>query len=122
MAPPKTRKANRISVNAISFAELCLILTEGEFSREEILKRTGINDQTLGRWLSYLKARRLVYICEWRRTHRTGAVAAVWTWGYRKHDVDKPAPKTQREYTQKHIETKRLGVFYDIARSSGNPT
>lgn len=118
MAPPRTRKVSRVSVTAVSFSELCLALTVGDFSRAELVKRIGVNDQTLGRWLKNLKDRHLVYICEWRRTHRTGAVAAVWTWGYRKKDVDKPVAKTQREYTKKHFETKQLGVFYDIARAA----
>ena len=116
MAPPRTKVGGRVSVTAVAFAELCLALTEGEFSRVELIKRTGIHDATLGKWLRYLKQRRLIHICAWSRTHRTGAVAAVWTWGYLKHDAAKPAPKTQREYTATHEANKHLGVFYDFAR------
>lgn len=116
MAPPKTRVVSRVSANAISFAELCLALAEGEFTRTELHKRIDINDQTLGRWLGYLKKRRLVYICEWRRTYRIGAPAAVWTWGYLQNDVKKPVKRPDKEYRKTYEDNKQLGVLYDISR------
>lgn len=118
MAPPKVKTAARASANAVMFAELCLALTKGEFSRPELIKRIGIHDSTLGKWLRYLRVRKLIYICEWRRTHRTGAVAAVWTWGPGHLDASKPRAKSQKEYTQTHKVNQHLGVFYDIARNS----
>ena len=118
MAPPRTKTAARVSVTAVAFAELCLALTEGEFTRTQLVARLGIHDSTLGKWLKMLNTRKLVYICEWRRNHTVGALSAVWTWGYKEHNVAKPPGKSQRVHTQKHLENKLIGVFYDIARTS----
>ena len=117
MAPPKVRFTARVSINALSFAELCLKLTEGEYSKTELMNLIGIKQDTVRTWLGYLKDRELVYICEWRRTHNVGALTAIWTWGHKIQDVKKPGRKSQAEYTKIHQRNKLLGALYDIART-----
>jgi transcription initiation factor IIE alpha subunit len=114
VAPPK-RKFCRESASAIAFAELILVLHQGDWSREEILEQTGIADSTFRGWMRYLKSRNLIYISEYRRTARTGAPRIIYSWNHylESSDVKKPAPKTQSEYSKTYRRNKALRIFYE---------
>lgn len=106
--PTKT-KFTRESASAIAFAELIYHLQDGEYCREELCELTGIADSTLRKWLRYLRRpkRKLVYICERRRTAKTGACKLIYTWGPGEKDVP-VIRKTQAEYSRTYRVNKQL--------------
>lgn len=108
----KLRKRERIrsraSINVIAFSEMCLALNDERYSRKELAEHCGIVQGTVRNWLDSLRARKLVYICEYRRDYDQGQPTEVFTWGYLKHDVERPPPKTQKEYSEKSRAKKLL--------------
>ena len=92
---PAKKKFTRESANAIAFAELCLVLHQGEYSRPELCEKVGISDSTLRCWMRYLRSRKLVIICEHRRTHMTGACLLIYTWNHHLEGKDAKPPERQ---------------------------
>lgn len=106
---PTKRKFTAESANALAFAELIFHLQDGEYTREELCELTGIADSTFRKWLRYLRrpGKKLVYICERRRTSKTGACKLIYTWG----PGEKDAPvirKTVAEYSRTYRTNKQL--------------
>lgn len=114
---PAKKKFTRESINAIAFTELIFHLTEGEYSREELCELSGIADSTLRKWLRYLMnpKRKLVYICERRRTSKYGACKLIYTWGPGIKDVP-VLRKTVAEYSRTYRANKLLKVIENVAR------
>lgn len=112
--PTKT-KFTKESPNPLAFAELCFHLNNGEYSRKELLELTGIADSTFRKWLRYLRNRKLVYICERRRTSTTGACLLIYTWGFEKLDVPVKR-KTMAEMSHTYRVNKSLKVIQNVAR------
>lgn len=106
--PTKT-KFTRESANALAFSELIYHLQDGEYSREELCELSGIADSTLRKWLRYLRrpGKKLVYICERRRTAKTGACKLIYTWGPGEKDVP-VVRKTDAEYSRTYRVNKQL--------------
>jgi transcription initiation factor IIE alpha subunit len=117
--PTKT-KFTKESANPLAFAELCYHLNNGEYSRQELLKLTGIADSTLRKWLRYLrrKEKKLVYICERRRTSKYGACLLIYAWGFEQKDVP-VVRKTQAEYDRKSAVNKSLKRLYGTSSCNG---
>ncbi len=114
---PAKKKFTRESANAIAFTELIFQLTEGEYSRDELCELTGIVDSTLRKWLRYLMnpKRKLVYICERRRTSKVGACKLIYTWGPGTKDVPvvrKSVAQASRDYRR----NKLLRMIENVAR------
>ena len=106
---PTKRKFTKESANAIAFAELVWQLHQGEYTREELIELTGIADSTLRKWMKYLRnpKRRMVYICERRRTSKTGACKLVYAWGPGEKDIP-VIRKTDAEYSRTYRMNKQL--------------
>lgn len=106
--PIKT-KFTRESANALAFAELIYHLQDGEYSRDQLCELAGISDSALRKWLRYLRrpGKKLVYICERRRTFRTGACKLIYTWGPGEKDVP-VVRKTYAEYSRTYRQNKQL--------------
>jgi hypothetical protein len=123
MAPPKT-KFTRISVNALSFADLCWHLQNGEYNRDELRELVGISDSTLRTWLTYLRriGKKQVCICERRQrlVGQGGAAKLYYTWG---NEPDAPEIKRKgtAHYSAVYRRRKLLKeTMYGIA--SNTPT
>lgn len=114
--PTKT-KFTRESANAIALTVMIHALVEGEHTRDELQEIAGISDSTVRKWLRYLSnpKRKLVYICERRRTARTGACKLVYTWGPGKQDVP-VVRQTDSDYSRTYRANKRMRLLYDIAK------
>jgi len=106
---PRPVKRHRLAANATAFAELCLLLNDSEYTKEELSEKTGLVIGTVTKWMAILQRRKLVYICEWRKGI-AGAPAAVWAWGYEKSDAPRPKPMTQAQYDARRRAKKR-GTF-----------
>lgn len=113
--PKKRSKKETESVNAIAFAELCLVLSKGEHNREELANLVGIADTTVRRWLRYLHSRRLVYICERRRKSKVGAPKLYYSWNtnFEYKDVPHIIRLGDRVYSENYRKRKRerLGLY-----------
>ena len=117
MAPPKT--LHRVSSNALSFAELVLVLSSGEWSRLELIEKVGISDSCLRTWLKYLLDRNLVVICEYRRTARTGQALIIYTWNHNFESKSVKRPKkSQAEYSRDYRVNKNLNVLHQLAKGN----
>ena len=115
---PAKRKFVRESANAIAFAELCLVLSTGEWSREELCEKVGISDSCLRGWLRYLKSRDLIYICERRRSFKTGAAKIIWAWNTGFEYKDAPPVKRLGDavYSAKYRENKSLKLLQELGK------
>lgn len=100
------RNGNRLSVSAMTMAEMIRLLHEKEWSKVELQDKLGIANNTVQRWLEVLHRRKLIYIAGWRKAPR-GNPAALWAYGYECVDVPKPRPLTATEYSQRHRAKKR---------------
>lgn len=105
----RKRNGNKLSVSAMTMAEMIKLLHEKEYSKTDLQDKLGIANNTVQRWLEVLHSRRLIHIAGWRKGAR-GNPAALWAYGYECEDVPKPKPLTQTEYTQRYRAKKR-GVF-----------
>lgn len=114
---PIKRKFTKESANAIAFAELVWHLHQGEYTREELIDLTGIADSTLRKWLRYLRTpgRKMVCICERRRTSKTGACKLVYTWGPGERDVP-VIRKTDTDYSRTYRANKQLKVIQNALK------
>ena len=106
---PTKRKFTRESANALALVELIFHLQDGEYSRDELCELAGIADSTTRKWLRYLRrpGKKLVYICERRRTSKTGACKLVYAWGPGEKDVP-VIRKTLAEYSRTYRMNKQL--------------
>lgn len=102
----RKRNGNKLSVSAMTMAEMIKLLHEGEYSKSDLQAKLGLTNNTVQRWLEVLYTRKLVYIAGWRKMAR-GNPAALWAFGYECVDVPKPAPLTQTQYSQRHRSKKR---------------
>jgi transcription initiation factor IIE alpha subunit len=114
---PTKRKFVRESINALSLVELVYVLTEGEYTRDELCELVGVSDSCMRTWLRYLMRpeKKLVYICERRRTSKTGACKLIYTWGPGIRDVPvvrKSVAQTSRDYRR----NKLLRMIQNVAR------
>jgi transcription initiation factor IIE alpha subunit len=107
------RNGNKLSVSAMTFAEMIKLLHEGEYTKKLIQEKLGIANNTVQRWLEVLYRRKLVYIAAWERGPR-GNPAAMWAFGYEMEDAPKPKPLTTTEYAQRYRAKKR-GVLGLVA-------
>lgn len=98
----------RVSVNPAAFAELCLVLHQGEWSRGELVEKVGVVDSTVRKWIEYLHKRKLVYICEYRRRHATGSAMIYYTWNHNLEHKDVPRPRrmSTAEYSERYRQKK----------------
>lgn len=113
-------KRSRTSANGIAFAEVCLQLQLGNSTKDEIAKHVGIGINTLIKWMRYLEARKLIYICDYRRNSNCGQWAAVWAWGYDEKNVAKPVKLTQAQYSANsrlRKQQRQVGGFAYMASS-----
>jgi hypothetical protein len=86
---------------ATGFAELCLALNEGEYTKPQLVEKTGLAMNTVVKWLNVLKRRHLIYVAAWTRPAR-GCPAAVFAWGYMEVDKPRPKPKSSSEYSSNY--------------------
>lgn len=98
----------RSSANAIAFGNLCFALNDDRLSRKELRAHTGLSDGAIRSWINILRARKLIYICEYRRNHSCGQPEELFTWGYQKKDVDRPKPRTVAEQSAAYRSRKLL--------------
>lgn len=97
----RKRNGNKLSVSAMTLAEMIKLLHEKEYTKADLQKELGIANNTVQRWLEVLYSRRLIHIAGWRRAPR-GNPAALWAFGYECVDVPKPKPLTQAQYSQRY--------------------
>jgi len=116
MAPPKIR--HKVSVRAVGIFNLCQLLNSSEYTAAELSAITGMTLETVCKHLRLLKARKLIYVCEWRKTHAAGAPARVWTWGFETEDARRPKRKTQAEYSATHKARKNLKLLEGVKHVS----
>jgi transcription initiation factor IIE alpha subunit len=90
---------------AAAFSELCLHLNDGEYTKVQLVEKTGLSMNTVIKWLNSLIRRKLVYICDWTRPAR-GCPAAIYTWGYMRTNKPRPKPKTTAEYCENYRNRK----------------
>lgn len=115
MAPPKT--LFRVSSNALAFAELVFTLSSGEYCREELVEKIGISDGCLRMWMKYLRDRKLVVICEYRRTARTGQPRRIYTWNHNFDSKDVAVPrKSQAQTSRDYRINKSLKVIHELGK------
>lgn len=103
------RQRHRLAVNAAAFAELCLLLNSGEYTKAQLTEKTGIVIGTTTKWMKMLERRKLIYICDWL-VGPVGQPAAVWTWGFEVENAPRPKPMTQAQYSDRYRNKKR-GTF-----------
>lgn len=94
--------------NATAFAELCFMLNDGQYTKEELAEGTGLVIGTVIKYMKLLKRRKLIYVCGWKRNSDVGQWAAVWEWGPGKKDVLRPAPLTQSQYSKNYRAKKKV--------------
>jgi hypothetical protein len=90
---------------AAAFSELCLQLNEGEYTKDQLVEKTGLCRNTVIKWLNSLMRRKLIYIVDWNKPAR-GCPAAVYTWGYMCVNKPRPKPKTATEYCETYRKRK----------------
>lgn len=93
------RKTNS-NGNAIAFAQLCMLLNTGAYTKNQLAESTGLTIGTVIRWLKLLESRHLVYVAKWWRAGTSGQWAAKWTWGYMIESTPRPKPQTQAQYSR----------------------
>lgn len=116
MAPPRTNFKE--SPNSLAFAELCFHLNDGEYSRLQLMELTGIVDSTLRKWMRYLRrpGKRLVYICERRRSLNVGQPLLIYTWGPGEADAPKIVRETQAVYSARYrVKKLQRTALYGIS-------
>ena len=114
---PTKRKFTRESANALALVELIFHLQDGEYSREQLSELSGIADSTCRKWLRYLRrpGKKLVYICERRRTSKTGACKLIYAWGPGEKDVP-VIRKTTTNYSRTYRANKQLKVIQNALK------
>lgn len=115
---PIKRKFSRISTNALAFAELVYQLQNGEYGVRELAELCGISEDSVRLWLSYLRrpGKKLVYICERRKTSSTGARMLIYTWGPDKDDV--PVIRlTRKQYLENWKRNRQLRILNGTANT-----
>lgn len=114
---PIKRKFTKESTSALAFAELIYHLQDGEYSREELCELTGLADSTFRKWLRYLRrpGKRLVQICERRRTSKLGACKLIYTWAPGKPDVP-VVREGDAVYSKRYRINKSLKVLHELGR------
>jgi transcription initiation factor IIE alpha subunit len=105
----RTKAQRKSGTNAAAFATMCLLLNDGEHTKDQLAEETGLVIGTIIKWLRILRSKKLVYIIGWK-SGLAGAPAAVWVWGYEMPDAPRPKAKTQSEYSERYRAKKR-GVF-----------
>lgn len=100
---------HRMAGNATAFAELCLLLNNGEYTKNQLADKTGLVIGTIIKWVKMLERRKLIYICGWQ-IGPVGQPAAIWTWGFEMDNVPRPKPMTQAQYSDRYRNKKR-GTF-----------
>lgn len=115
---PIKRKFSRISANALAFAEMIYHLQDGEYGVRQLAELCGISEDATRRWLTYLRRpkKKLVYICERRKTHSTGSRMLIYTWGPGIEDV--PAIRLTRK---QHLENWKRNRQLRILHGTANP-
>lgn len=101
------RKTNSLS-NAVAFAQMCLLLNTGAYTKDQLAETTGLTIGTVTRWMRLLEKRELVYVIKWWRAGTVGQWAAKWTWGYRVESAPKPKAQTQSQYNQNSRIRKKM--------------
>lgn len=96
-------------LNASAFANLCLLLNQGEYTKHQMAEGVGITIGTCLKWVNMLHRMKLIYIAGWNRG-LAGAPAAVWTWGFEGRDAPRPKAMTQAQYSDRYRSKKR-GTF-----------
>lgn len=90
---------------ATGFGELCLALNEGEYTKSQLVEKTGLSMNTVIKWLNVLKRRNLIYIADWTKPAR-GCPGAMYAWGYMEVDKPRPKPKNSSEYSSNYRNRK----------------
>ena len=89
-------------VNAYAYAHLIKRLREGDASREELSRYTGLNPMTVGHYVNELRRAKQVYISAWAEPEDGGRnKVAHYTLGT-KADV-KRVPLTQAEIRARYV-------------------
>lgn len=100
------RKRSKLPGNAIAFAELCLLLNAGEYTKDQLAEKTGLVIGTVTKWMKMLERRKLIYIVGYLKGP-VGQPAAIWTWGFEVENAPRPAALTQAQYTARYRDRKR---------------
>lgn len=103
------RVGHKMCANASALIELCRLLNDSAYTKQELMDLLGCAPNTVTKWVRILQHKKLVYVCEWRPGLR-GCPAAVWAWGYECKDAPRPKPMEPKLYSQRY-KAKKRGVF-----------
>lgn len=102
-------------LNAITYSHLIRALMDGEHTRAELGRITGLHGETVSRYVTQLHRRRVVRIADWNRNPVNGNWCPRYSLNFEEQaDMPKPKPKGRlqidREYRgrRKAIEMNRL--------------
>ena len=97
------KQGHRGLSTASGLITLIRLLQEEDLSYAEIQEKTGLGNNTVGKYIGLLHraGANCIYICEWRRDSTRGNPSRVYSWGWLEKDVQKPPPMTQKEYTRR---------------------
>lgn len=107
-------------VNTPAICRLILILHQGEWSKEELVDKSGLGETAIGTWLKYLRERKLVIISDRIRTHQRGREKYIYSWNHNLEGEDcKLIPKrTNAEHCKDYYSRKKLKNLLGVSNGS----
>lgn len=105
-----------MSLNAVTYSRMLRLLVDGEYTRHELAKETGLHTETTCRYVKEMHKRKLVYVCGWKRNRVNGNWAPVYTFSVEETaDASKPPIQgrqiNERNYRAKLKERKLLHMM-----------
>ena len=103
-------------INAVTYSHLIRALMDGEHTRGELARITGLHGQTVDRYITQLHRRRVVWIADWEKNPVNGNWCPRYTMNYWElPDTPKPAAKARttidREYRGRKKAIKVNQIF-----------
>lgn len=103
---------SKLCMHTLAYKNFILAMMRKPVTAKELVEITGVNRETLRRWLFVLANKpNLIYVAEYKRETVTGIYSKAWAWGLMEEDVPKPRKLTARDYHRRYEEKKkRLGL------------
>lgn len=90
-------------LNAITYSHLIRALMDGEHTRGELARITGLHGQTVDRYVTQLHRRRVVRVADWERNPVNGNWCPLFTLNFGElADMPKPKPKKRAEVDREY--------------------
>lgn len=111
----------RRPINGVAYALLLRRLVYAPYSYKELADATGLNEQTIRKWMIALRAAKLVHIASWDQDRRGGWTIPEFAWGPNKSDVRPPDPLTGAERAQRMRDARRKAKDASLLGLVGEP-